>query len=110
MFSFDYNLYTLEDLGPELSTLNEGKGLEYDNTYYLHILNSDFYLVSDVIVFELSKSDLNKSVEYLYNKIKDKILNSEFNTSGVFYIHIGKQLLNALDFKILRLNSPNIGK
>jgi hypothetical protein len=110
MFSFDYDLYTLEDFSAEFTSFYESKGMKFKSTNYLHILNRDFYLVSDVIVFEVDKDNIDKSTVYLYNKIRDKILNSRFNKSEIFYIHIGKQLLNALDFEILRLNSPNIGK
>lgn len=111
MFSFDFDLYTLEDFGAEFSSFYKGEGIKFDNTtYYLHILNSDFYLASDVIVFELSNLNLDKLTVHLYNKIRNKILFSKFKKSRIFYIHIGKQLLNALDFRIIRLKYPNIGK
>jgi len=108
MFSFDLNLYALKDFEAEFLSFCEGDSIKFGATYYLHILKHNFSLISDVIVFELSKKNLDKLILYLYNEIRTKAVEYDSNKSEVYYINISKFSLNALDFEIIRLNSPNI--
>lgn len=108
MFSFDSELYTLKDFEVEFLSFCASDDIKYDVTYYLHLLNSNFSLINGVIVFELNKKNLDKLISYLYEKIRTKIKESGYNTSGVYYVNFSQFSLNALDFEILRLNSPNI--
>lgn len=108
MFSFDSGLYTLKDFEVEFLSFCAGDDIKYGGTYYLHLLDSNFSLINGVTVFELSKKNLDKLISYLYNKIRAKIKESGYNTSGVYYVNFSKFSLNALDFEIIRLNSPNV--
>src|SRR6266542_1076280 len=89
LMSFDLELFDLDYFREEFLSFAESEDTEYDVTYYMHFLDPAGNLISDNIVFELTKDNLDKLIEYLYNKICSKSL-------------------NALDFKISRLNSLSL--
>lgn len=108
MFSFDSELYTLKDFEVEFLSFCGNDDIKYNRTYYLHLLDSNFSLINGVIVFKLNKKHLDKLIAYLYKKIRTKIKECGYDSSGVYYVNFSKFSLNALDFEIIRLNSPNI--
>ncbi len=108
LMSFDLELFDLDYFREEFLSFAESEDTEYDVTYYMHFLDPAGNLISDNIVFELTKDNLDKLIEYLYNKICSKYLIEKLDSRKMFYIHIGRKSLNALDFKISRLNSLSL--
>ena len=72
-------------------------------TFYVHILDSNISLIKDPIVFEVNIDSLEESIEYLYNKISVKYLDS-LAGNDLFNLYISKTPLSVLDFYIVSSN------
>ena len=105
LMSFDLELFDLDYFRNEFYSFSESKDTQYDVTYYMHFLDQSCHFISDNIVFDLTRDNLDGLIEHLYGKICDKYLSEVLDSTKVFYIHIGLRSLNTLDFEIYRLNS-----
>jgi hypothetical protein len=108
LISFDLKLFDLDYFREKFLLFCESKDTQYNITYYMYFLDPAGNLISENIVFDLAKENLERLIEYIYNNICSKHLMNSLNSSNIFYIHINSKYLNALDFKVYRLNSLSL--